>query len=87
MTEVKEQIDQIIEKFRQERDELRVRAHLAKGELLEEWEKIENKLGKLESRAKEIKAATAEASKDIASAAQLLTEELRKGFENMRKRL
>lgn len=87
MTDVKAQIDTLVEKFKQERDELRVQAHLAKSEFQEEWEKIESKLGSLESRANELRDASAEAAKDIGSAAELLAEELRKGFATMRKHL
>lgn len=87
MTDVKAQIDSLVEKFKQERDELRVQAHLAKSEFQEEWGTIESKLAGLESRAKELKDATAEASRDIGAAAELLAEELRKGFETMRKHL
>ena len=35
MNEVSEKNQKLVEQFKQERDELRVRAHLAKGELAE----------------------------------------------------
>ncbi len=87
MTDARTQIEKLLEQVRQERDELRVRAHLAKAELSEEWEKIEAGLGNLEAKAKELKQATAEAAGEIAPAAQLLAEQVRKGFETIRKHL
>lgn len=69
--------------LRQERDELRVKVHLARMEANEEWQEIEQKLTKLESKAKELGGATAEAGKDIGAAAKLLGEEIRDGFKKL----
>lgn len=87
MTEIKVQIEKLVEQLKQERDELRVRAHLARSEVAEEWEKLEEKLFHLEARAKELKDASADAAKDIGAAAGLLAEEVRKGFESVRKHI
>lgn len=87
MTEAKEQLDEMIRRLKQERDELRVKLHLAKEDLSDEWEKIEATLARLESRAKQVGGATREASTDIGAAAKLLAEEIGNGFKKIRRRL
>lgn len=83
MNEFNSHVDELINELKQERDELKVRLHLAKLETSEEWQKLEHKLGKLEAKAKEIGNATAEASGDLGAAAKLLAEEIGKGFKKV----
>ena len=78
---------QIIDKLRTERDELRVRAHLAKAEMKEEWEKLEDKWEDLEARAKSAKAEASEASKNVGSALEILGDELSQAYRRIRGRL
>lgn len=86
MEDVRKQIKESLEQLKQERDELRVQVQLAKMEASDEWKEIEAKLVKLESKAKDIGAATAESGKEVGAAAKLLAEELRKGLSNIARR-
>lgn len=83
MSDVKKRIDEMVSELKQERDELRVKVHLAKLEAGDEWEKLEVKLAKLEAKSRELADATAEMSKDIGAAAKLLGEEIRDGFKKL----
>ncbi len=83
MYDLKERTEEILNELRAERDELRVRLHLAKLESSEEWQKLEHLMTKLELKAKEIGGAAAEASQDMAAAAKLLAEEIRDGFKKI----
>jgi len=83
MYDFKTRIDEMINELRTERDELRVRLHLAKLESSEEWQKLEHQMKKLESKTREIGGATAEASEDMAAAAKLLAEEIGDGFKKI----
>jgi len=85
MDDVKERIDEILNDLKQERDELKVKLHLAKLDASDEWKKLEEKLAKLEVKTKELGGATAEASRDIGAAAKLLGQEIRDGFKNISK--
>jgi hypothetical protein len=85
MVDTKEKIDDIVEQFKQERDELRLKLHLAKEDLGDEWDKLEASLAKLESKAKHVGGATLEASSDVGAAAKLLAEEIQKGFTKIRR--
>jgi len=83
MSDIKVRIDEMLNELRQERDELHVKLHLAKLEAGDEWEKIETKLVKLESKAKELGDVTVDASKDVGAAAKLLGEEIRDGLKKI----
>lgn len=83
MNEVKTRIEEMLEDLKQERDELHVRLHLAKLETSEEWQKLEAKMSRFESKVKQLGGVTAEASKDMGRAAKLLGEEVRDGFKKI----
>ncbi|MGB5291805.1 MAG: hypothetical protein WBN41_10200 [Lysobacterales bacterium] len=83
MNDIKVHIEEMLNELKQERDELRVRLHLAKLESSEEWQKLEAKLGKFESKAKGLGDATADASREMGAAVKLLGEEIRDGFKKI----
>jgi hypothetical protein len=87
MDDVRERVEEIIKHLSQERDELRVKMHLAKMEATDEWKELEVKLAKLDVKARELGGTTMEASKDIGAAAVLLGEEIRDGFKKLAGRL
>ncbi len=87
MNDMKDRIEEMLNDLKQERDELHVRLHLAKLETSEEWQKLEAKLGKFESRVKDLGGATAEASREMGAAVKLLGEEIRDGFKKIASRL
>lgn len=80
-------IKELINKLKQERDELKVKMHLAKLDLGDEVDQINGKIAALEVKAKELGSVGADASKDIMAAAKLLGEEIRDGFRKVAKRL
>lgn len=83
MNDVKKRIDDIVNDIKRERDELKVKLHLAKLEVGDEWEKIEEKLERLETKAREVRGATADSLQNIGAAAKLLGEEIRDGFKEI----
>lgn len=87
MKDIKASINEIITELKQDRDELRLKYELAKLEANAEWIRAEEKLLKLEAKARELGNATAESSQDVAAAAKLLGEEIRDGFRNITKHL
>ena len=87
MTKARVRIEEMMNELRRERDELRVRLHLAKLEASDEWKELESKLVKLEAKAAKLGNATAEASKDVAAAVTLLGQEVRDGFKRIAKQL
>ena len=77
-------LDRMLEKLREERDELRVRMHLASLELRQEWERAEKEWGRFESQAE---AAVREATTAATEAAGRLGEELRQAYQRIREQL
>lgn len=85
MAEIKKLVDELTKELKHERDELRVKLHLAKLDVTSEWEKIEDQLDKLEGKARSLGSTTAEASKDVLAAATILGEEIRDGLKKIAK--
>ena len=80
-------IDGMLAKLRQQRDELKLQAHLFKAETRDEWEKVEDQWQNLQSRAKQVGAAGGEAGEDIGKALKSLGEEMMEGYRKIRKSL
>ncbi|HMB73332.1 MAG TPA: hypothetical protein VKQ06_07155 [Gammaproteobacteria bacterium] len=83
MDDIRKQIKETLEQLKQERDEIRVKVHLAKMDASDEWKTLETKLARLEGKAREIGGATAESGKEVGAAAKLLAEEVRDGLKNI----
>lgn len=77
--------EQVLAKVCQERDELRLKLHLARAEVREEWEKLEPRFAHLEARVREVSASASDATRDVGAALGLLGEELRHGYARIRK--
>ena len=87
MTDAKEQLAKAAEQLKQQRDELRVKLHLAKADAKDEWVKLERQWEEVKPK---LEAARQEAGKtagSVGSALNLAMEELKKGYERMRKLL
>jgi len=87
MTTMRERLRDMLEKLEQERDELKVRAHLGKAEAREEWEKLEGRIAELRSRVDRAGDEAGDVMEDVGAAAKLLGEEIREGFARIRKSL
>jgi phage shock protein A len=78
---------QALDKLRQERDELRLKLHLGKAELKDEWETLERKWEQLEARMAGARDEAREASKEVGAALGLLADELGEAYKRIRARL
>jgi SMC interacting uncharacterized protein involved in chromosome segregation len=87
MNDRKEWLDELLEDLKQERDELRVRVHLAKLEANEEWQDLEDKWETLQSKAKAVAKATTDSAEDVGEAVKDLGKEIRNGFKNISRQL
>ena len=83
MNDARDWIDEFVDEIKEERDELRVRVHLAKMEADEEWEELEEKFEKLQSKAIAVGKATAESAEDVGEALKLLGQEIKDGFKHI----
>jgi hypothetical protein len=85
--DLREEIDKLNETLKTERDDLKVRIHLAKMEAQEEWEKAEQQWQHFKTKANEFGSASSESAQDVGAALKLLGEELGHAFQRIRKSL
>lgn len=78
---------QVIDKLRQERDELRLQLELGKAELRDEWEAVERKWERLEGRVSGAAEEAREASGEVGAAFGVLADELAQAYRRIRARL
>ena len=87
MNDAREEIEKLLQKLGQERDELRVKLNLAKLEARDEWDRLEQKWEHLRARAPEMRQNVSETATEVAAAARTLMDDIRKGYERIRKTL
>ena len=78
---------ELAEKLERQRDELKVKAALAKAEARDEWNELEEKWDRLKGRLRAAGEEVDDASEDVRAAASMLMEELKKGYDRIRDRL
>jgi predicted nucleic acid-binding Zn-ribbon protein len=66
------------------RDELRVQLSLAKAELSQEWDKLENNWTRVQGEIKRLGDQTKEPAHQIGHATSQLVDELKRGYERIR---
>jgi hypothetical protein len=86
--DVKHRWDDVLLKLKQERDELALKMHLGKMEAADEWEKLEAKWHEITARQMPpVTEAVDESGVGVGLALELAVEELKKGYERIRKLL
>jgi hypothetical protein len=73
--------------LRKERDELALKIKLGKAEARDEWKAIEAKLVALEARARPAAKVVGETAQGVGASLELAAEEIKKGFDKIRKLL
>lgn len=87
MTTMRARLREMLEALERERDELRVRVHLGKAEARQEWDRLEGRMTELRSRLDEVGDEAEEVLEDVGTAAKRLGEEIRLGFDRIRRKL
>ena len=82
---VREEMKKLEETLLQQRDELRVKLHLAKADARDEWEGLERKWAEAQTKFAQLQKSAGESMDDIEAAARLLGEELQKGYDRIRR--
>ena len=84
---MKSEIDENVDVIRQQRDELQLKIHLAGLEVQDEWETLEEKWDELVNKSMQLKKQLDPTLDDINVAYSLLEDELKKGYEQLKKAL
>lgn len=79
--------EQVMDKLRRERDEIRLQLHLGKAELKEEWETLERKWEHLEGRVAGAADEARETTREVGAAFGVLSDELGEAYRRIRARL
>ena len=81
--------DDLVEELQQKRDELRVQMNLASREMKDEWDELEEKLGELTAKAKQLAAEAnlKETGEGVGKAMSQLGDEIKLGYERIWKAL
>jgi seryl-tRNA synthetase len=87
MTEWREKWQQALTDLEQERDELKLKIHLAKAEGRDELTRLDQKISELRFRAQAAGAEAKDAMGDVGEAAKNLIAEIRAGLDRVRKTL
>ena len=87
MATMKERLKESLERLEQERDELRVRLHQGKAEAKQEWDKLDARIAELRERFDKAGDEAGDVMQDVGEAAKLLGDEIRTGFERLRRML
>ena len=82
-----EVLSELISTLKQQRDALAVKIHLGKAELREEWDVLDDKLSALLRDYEPLKKATSESAGDVWESLKLVGEEIKSGFDKIRRSL
>ena len=82
-----EEVKKMMDALKRQRDELKLKIHLAKADAADEWDKAEEKWGHLKAKAHSVREEAEGSSKDVTAAAKLLVDEIKRGYERIRKAL
>lgn len=84
MTDLDDRLERLVQTLREERDELRVRAHLLRAELRDEWDDVEQKWEHLEPKLERFRDSARESADDLGAAVSQLGEEIAHAYRRMR---
>lgn len=79
--------EDVLAKLRKERDELALQIQLGKAEARDEWQTLETKLAALEAQSKPVVQAVGETAQGVGASLELAADEIKKGFDKIRKLL
>ncbi len=80
-------VAELLRGLKHERDELKLQMHLAKKEIQDELQTLDDRLDALNHRYQPLRQAVAESTDDVWESLKLVGDEIRTGFANIRKSL
>ena len=83
--EMKDRSEKLLKELKKERDELKVQLHLLSMDAKEEWNELENKYEKFKAKASVVADVTGDSAGDVVEALKLVGDELREGYDRIRR--
>ncbi len=84
---IKQDFENLLDKLQSERDEIKLKLHLASMEAKEEFDEAEKQWGHLKNKAAEIADDSVETSEEFINKAKIVGEELKKAYNRIATRL
>ncbi len=85
MADAQNETRKLIENLKQQRDELRLKVHLATADARDEWAKAEQQWEHLRAKMSQVGGALSDTTKDVWAAIKLVAEEIEHGYARIRK--
>jgi uncharacterized coiled-coil DUF342 family protein len=85
--EYKEELRKLLETVKQERDELNVKMHLAKSDMKDEMQKLEEKWDELRRKGGKAIDAVDDSALEVSDSLKRLGEEIKEGYRQLRESL
>jgi archaellum component FlaC len=87
MAQSLEHLQKIADNLKRQRDELQVKLHLAKADARDEWAKLETRWEEVKTKMDTVSQEASHTTESVASGLSLVLDELKKGYDNIRKTL
>jgi hypothetical protein len=84
---VSEDLNRLVDELKTQRDELAVKLRLARADVRDEWEALEKKWERVRGRAAVVGHEAGKAADDVEAAGRLVVDEIKKGYERIRRLL
>lgn len=84
---IQDELRKLSEKIRQYRDEARLQLHLAREDVKDEWDDLEQDLERFRSKLEQILHNAGEVSQEARQTARQLGEDLKNGYQKIRDKL
>ena len=82
-----EKLENLWRELKTERDELRVQMHLAKAELRDEWEELEERYAVAQKKFDELKKGTGEIASEAKTTLSIIVDEISAAYQRVKLRL
>jgi predicted nuclease with TOPRIM domain len=84
MANTAEQLNNALEDLKRQRDELKVRLHLGKAEVRDEWAKLETRLEEVKATLSKVGHEAGKTAEGVGAAMRLALDEIKKGYERLK---
>lgn len=82
-----QKLNELWESLKTQRDELRVRLHLAKADLKDDWEQVEDRLEQAQDKFEDVLKGTEGTARDVQAVLHIIGEEIGEAYTRIKDRL
>lgn len=87
MAQSLDQLQKIADELKRQRDQLQVKLHLAKADARDEWAKLETRWEEAKTKMEAVRQEATHTTESVSTGLSLVLDELKKGYDNIRKTL